>query len=121
RRNPRSTASRRPARHLSTRSAEATAGTCRRAEILGSRAFGPGSCRWGHGSVLPADPVEDVAMTRTFGTDGIRGPADQITDALAEAVGRAAVRVLGGSRLLIGRDPRESGPRIVAALARGAR
>jgi phosphoglucosamine mutase len=60
-------------------------------------------------------------MSLRFGTDGIRGPADELTDGLATALGRAAARVLGGDRLLIGRDPRESGPRLVEALARGAR
>lgn len=60
-------------------------------------------------------------MSLRFGTDGIRGPAEELTDGLATALGRATARVLGGDRLLIGSDPRESGPRLVAALARGAR
>lgn len=58
-------------------------------------------------------------MTSTFGTDGVRGPADDLSDGFVVALGRAAARVLGGDRFVVGRDPRESGPRIVAALQRG--
>ncbi|MHB1412005.1 MAG: phosphoglucosamine mutase, partial [Thermoleophilia bacterium] len=51
-------------------------------------------------------------MTRKFfGTDGIRGVANQaLTADLAMAVGRAAVAVLPGEnpRILIGRDTRVS-------------
>jgi phosphoglucosamine mutase len=64
---------------------------------------------------------------RLFGTDGIRGragayPLDERTIVL---IGRALVasltRELGRApHLVIGRDTRESGPRIEAALARGA-
>lgn len=58
-------------------------------------------------------------MTLRFGTDGVRGPADEFTDTVVEALGRAAGRVLGGSSFVVGRDTRISGPRIEAALVRG--
>ena len=58
-------------------------------------------------------------MTLRFGTDGVRGPADELTDDLVAALGRAAAQVLGGDRFVIGRDTRESGPRLEQALARG--
>jgi phosphoglucosamine mutase len=56
-----------------------------------------------------------------FGTDGVRGPADELTDRLVVALGRAAAAVLGDGRsgFVIGRDPRRSGPRIESALGRG--
>ena len=55
-----------------------------------------------------------------FGTDGVRGDADtDLTTPLIVALGRAAARVLGAETFLIGRDTRESGPRIEADLARG--
>jgi phosphoglucosamine mutase len=65
-------------------------------------------------------------MARLFGTDGIRGPASDLTDELAAAVGRAAVEVLNEHgaerpRVLIGRDTRESGPRLESAIAEGIR
>ena len=34
-------------------------------------------------------------MTLRFGTDGVRGPADELTDELVAALGRAAAAVLG--------------------------
>lgn len=56
-----------------------------------------------------------------FGTDGVRGLANaELTVEFATALGRAAARVLGGSRLLIGRDTRRSGTMLEAALAAGA-
>ena len=59
-------------------------------------------------------------MTPRFGTDGVRGPAAQLTDELVSALGRAAAKVLGGGDgFVIGRDPRESGPRLERALAGG--
>ncbi len=59
-------------------------------------------------------------MTLKFGTDGVRGPAQELTDELVTALGRAAARVLGsGGAFVIGRDPRASGPRIEQALATG--
>ncbi|GIU85611.1 MAG: phosphoglucosamine mutase [Acidimicrobiia bacterium] len=55
-----------------------------------------------------------------FGTDGVRGDADaDLTDDFVVALGRAAARVLGPGRFLVGRDTRASGPRIEAALCRG--
>jgi phosphoglucosamine mutase len=59
-------------------------------------------------------------MTLKFGTDGVRGVANlELTPELALVLGRAAARVLGGSRWLIGRDTRRSGPMLAAALASG--
>jgi phosphoglucosamine mutase len=58
-------------------------------------------------------------LTLRFGTDGVRGPADELTSELIVALGRAAARVLGGHRAVIGRDTRTSGPRIEAALHGG--
>ena len=55
-----------------------------------------------------------------FGTDGVRGDADaDLTTPLIVALGQAAARVLGAETFLIGRDTRESGPRIEADLALG--
>jgi len=55
-----------------------------------------------------------------FGTDGVRGDANtDLTTPLIVALGRAAARVLGSGTFFIGRDTRESGPRIEADLARG--
>ncbi len=59
-------------------------------------------------------------MSLRFGTDGVRGPAAELTDALVAALGAAAATVLGGSAgFVIGRDTRESGARLEAALAGG--
>lgn len=59
-------------------------------------------------------------MTLKFGTDGVRGVANhELTPELALNLGRAAARVLGGSRWLIGRDTRRSGTLLAAALAAG--
>jgi phosphoglucosamine mutase len=59
-------------------------------------------------------------MSLRFGTDGVRGPADELTDELVAALGSAAAEVLGGgSGFVIGRDTRESGARLEAALAGG--
>jgi phosphoglucosamine mutase len=54
-----------------------------------------------------------------FGTDGVRGPAHELTDPLVAALGQAAAAVLGPHRYVIGRDTRESGPRLEQALAVG--
>ena len=60
-------------------------------------------------------------MTLEFGTDGVRGVAiSEITPLDAVTLGAAAVDALGCSRLLIGRDPRLSGPILEASLAAGA-
>ena len=58
-------------------------------------------------------------MTLRFGTDGVRGPASDFTDALVIALGQAAAQVLGRSTFVIGRDTRESGERLELALATG--
>jgi phosphoglucosamine mutase len=56
----------------------------------------------------------------TFGTDGVRGVAnEQLTPELVLALGRAAARVLGRGPWLVGRDTRVSGPMLTAALAAG--
>ncbi len=56
----------------------------------------------------------------SFGTDGVRGVANQdLTPELALALGRASARVLGGDAVVIGRDTRRSGPMLEAALAAG--
>jgi phosphoglucosamine mutase len=56
-----------------------------------------------------------------FGTDGVRGVAnDGLTPELALALGRALGASLGaGSRVLVGRDTRLSGPMLEGALAAG--
>ena len=59
-------------------------------------------------------------MRPKFGTDGVRGLANaELTPELVLALGRAAARVLGGPRFLIGRDTRVSGPLLAAALMAG--
>lgn len=67
-------------------------------------------------------------MTRLFGTDGVRGLANEtLTAPLAMKLGAAAATVLtrerssGGRRptALIGRDPRVSGEMLAAAMAAG--
>lgn len=59
-------------------------------------------------------------MTRLFGTDGIRGHAGgfPFNAATLPLIGRAIGEHLGG-RVLIGRDPRKSGPEIFAHLKLG--
>ncbi|HEY3834503.1 MAG TPA: phosphoglucosamine mutase [Acidimicrobiia bacterium] len=56
-----------------------------------------------------------------FGTDGVRGDADrQLTPAFVEAIGRGAVAVFGtDAPFAIGRDTRQSGPRIERDITRG--
>lgn len=67
-------------------------------------------------------------MSLRFGTDGVRGIANaELTPELTLALGRAAARVLGGearrgvdrSRVIVGRDTRQSGHLLLAALAAG--
>ena len=61
-------------------------------------------------------------MPRLFGTDGIRGIANEdLTPDLALALGRAAGRVLApdGGEVIIGRDTRVSGPMLEGALVVG--
>jgi len=55
-----------------------------------------------------------------FGTDGVRGDADtDLTTPLLFALARAAARVIGAGEFVVGRDTRESGPRIEADLTDG--
>ncbi len=55
-----------------------------------------------------------------FGTDGVRGLANQeLSPEVAVALGRAAVEVFGISRFVLGRDTRRSGPMLEAALSAG--
>jgi phosphoglucosamine mutase len=55
-----------------------------------------------------------------FGTDGVRGDADRdLPSPFIFALARAMARVLRPERVLIGRDTRASGPRIVSDLAQG--
>jgi phosphoglucosamine mutase len=64
---------------------------------------------------------------RYFGTDGVRGPygGPVINDAFARRLGAAAARhfqsrgVAAGAIVLLGRDPRQSGPALEAAVAAG--
>ena len=61
-------------------------------------------------------------MSNLFGTDGIRGVANEdLKPTLAHALGRAvAVRLAGpGGRILVGQDTRRSGDMLVAALMSG--
>ncbi|MEX2100791.1 MAG: phosphoglucosamine mutase [Acidimicrobiia bacterium] len=60
-------------------------------------------------------------MTLRFGTDGVRGIAnEELTVELVTALGRAAVRVLGAEQaFVVGRDTRRSGPMLEAALVAG--
>ncbi len=55
-----------------------------------------------------------------FGTDGVRGVAnEELTAELALALGRAAARVLPTPAFVVGRDTRRSGPLLQAALSAG--
>ena len=60
-------------------------------------------------------------MRKLFGTDGVRGQAGvDLTEALARDLGAAAGRFAGpGRSILIGRDTRESGVALEAALIEG--
>jgi phosphoglucosamine mutase len=60
-------------------------------------------------------------MALRFGTDGVRGVAnEELTVELVTALGRAAVRVLGADQpFVLGRDTRRSGPMLEAALVAG--
>jgi phosphoglucosamine mutase len=60
-----------------------------------------------------------VAPAR-FGTDGVRGVAnEELTAELALALGRATARVLPTPAFVVGRDTRRSGPLLQAALSAG--
>jgi phosphoglucosamine mutase len=55
-----------------------------------------------------------------FGTDGVRGVAnEELTAELALAIGRAAARILPAPAFVVGRDTRRSGPLLQAALSAG--
>ncbi len=55
-----------------------------------------------------------------FGTDGVRGVANlELTAELATALGRAAASVLGAPAFVVGRDTRQSGTMLQAALSAG--
>ncbi len=55
-----------------------------------------------------------------FGTDGVRGVANaELTPELATKLGRAAARVLGATAFVVGRDTRQSGTMLQAALSAG--
>ena len=55
-----------------------------------------------------------------FKSYDIRGVVDsEINESIAELVGAAAVETLGAKKLAVGRDMREHGPRLEAALIRG--
>ncbi|HVC13499.1 MAG TPA: phosphoglucosamine mutase [Acidimicrobiales bacterium] len=55
-----------------------------------------------------------------FGTDGVRGVANsELTAELAVALGRAAATVLGARAFVVGRDTRQSGTMLQAALSAG--
>jgi phosphoglucosamine mutase len=61
-----------------------------------------------------------VAVSLKFGTDGVRAEAlTVLTTQYVAALARAAAQVLGGGEWLIGRDTRESGPALEAAVAAG--
>jgi phosphoglucosamine mutase len=69
-----------------------------------------------------------MTTKRLFGTDGIRGRAGEapLDAATIRGIGRALARVLAERlgrppRILVGRDTRESGPAVEAALAAGIR
>jgi len=83
---------------------------------------GPGIVRSHPGGVRarPAGRGIVVAMTLQFGTDGVRGLANvELTPELALALGRAAARVLGNDRWVVGRDTRRSGLLLQAAVSAG--
>ncbi len=55
-----------------------------------------------------------------FGTDGVRGVANvELTAELATGLGRAAAQVLGAAAFVVGRDTRQSGTMLQAALSAG--
>ena len=55
-----------------------------------------------------------------FGTDGVRAQANTaVTPEFVLALGRAAGQLLGDGPVLVGRDPRRSGPLLESALAAG--
>lgn len=66
------------------------------------------------------DGIDTPSMS-LFGTSGIRGPVgDVITGSLALAIGRAVVSE-NADRVVVGRDPRNSGEWLLDAVSAGAR
>ena len=56
----------------------------------------------------------------TFGTDGVRGVAfDELSEEYVFNLGRVAAQVLGINTVVVGRDTRESGQRLLTALSSG--
>jgi phosphoglucosamine mutase len=56
----------------------------------------------------------------TFGTDGVRGVAfDELSEEYVYNLGRVAARVLALVEVVVGRDTRESGQRLLVALSSG--
>jgi phosphoglucosamine mutase len=63
---------------------------------------------------------ETGVVTLRFGTDGVRGVAfSELTPEYVMALARAASTVLGGGTWLVGRDTRESGSELEAAVVAG--
>jgi phosphoglucosamine mutase len=59
-------------------------------------------------------------VTLRFGTDGVRGVAnDELSPEVLLSLGRAAARVLGPGPFLVGRDTRWSGEMVAAAVSAG--
>ena len=59
-------------------------------------------------------------MPARFGTDGVRGVAnEELTAELALALGRATARILPAPTFVVGRDTRLSGPLLQAAFSAG--
>ena len=62
----------------------------------------------------------DMSPFPSFGTDGVRGVAIvEVSPEYVMALGRAVARVLKPSRVVLGRDPRLSGPVLEAAFSAG--
>ena len=61
-----------------------------------------------------------MASYPAFGTDGVRGVAiSEVSPEYVLALGRAVARVLRPERVVLGRDPRVSGPVLEAAISAG--
>ena len=63
---------------------------------------------------------ESTSPHPSFGTDGVRGLAIvEVSPEYVMALGRAVARVLQPDRVVLGRDPRVSGPVLEAAFSAG--
>lgn len=63
---------------------------------------------------------DDMSAHPTFGTDGVRGIAiSEVSPEYVLALGRAIARVVRPARVVLGRDPRVSGPVLEAAISAG--